>query len=163
MTMVLFPGENAHVAQVVTHRECGYRAECVCGWASPWSDEHDAAHASASEHRGGHAGPPDDFATALCGLLDLQDDLADAVFWLAANWGPDLPAPTLVAHDRRQPTGEDATRLVLQVRCGTSAELALVARTLGAQVATASECDTGCHRAVKSIGRVRIVALGPTR
>jgi hypothetical protein len=163
MTMVLFPGESAHVAQVVTHRECGYRAECVCGWASPWSDDHDAAHASASEHRGGNAGPPDDCAAAICGLLDLQDDLADTVFWLAAYWAPDLPAPTPLADDPPQPIGEDRAGLVLQVRCSTSTELALVARTLGARVTTATGSGTERQRAVKSIGRVRIVALGPTR
>ncbi len=29
----------------------------------------------------------------MSGLLDLQDDLADAVMWLAENWSADLPVP----------------------------------------------------------------------
>ena len=29
----------------------------------------------------------------LSGLLDIQDDIAQAVIWLAENWSADLPAP----------------------------------------------------------------------
>jgi hypothetical protein len=35
----------------------------------------------------------DQLAMTLCELMDLQDDIADALMWLAESWASDLPAP----------------------------------------------------------------------
>ena len=38
-------------------------------------------------------GPGDGLDRLMSELLDLQDDLARAVMWLAEHWSADLPAP----------------------------------------------------------------------
>src|SRR5215510_8381186 len=90
MTTVLFPADSTHLVQVVVHSACGYRAECLCGWASPWGGQPDAREAC-REHREVTAAPYMWLDAALGDLLDLQDDLADAVFWLAEIWAAELP------------------------------------------------------------------------
>ena len=47
-------------------------------------------------------------------LLDLQDDLARAVMWLAEHWSADLPAP----HGRG--VGHDTARVDLAAYCATA-------------------------------------------
>jgi hypothetical protein len=139
MTTVLFPADSAHLVQVVVHSACGYRAECLCGWASPWSGQLEARKAR-SEHREVTAGPYAWLDPALGRLLDLQDDLADAVFWMAEAWSADLPVPLL--RFRSVP---------LDVRCDTRADLDRVARVLDAEFTAG--------RAVRCFGRVRIEAV----
>jgi hypothetical protein len=153
MTTVLLPGDRSHLVQVVAHPSCGYRAECVCGWCSAWVDQVDPAEAASSQHRGETLRPRHDLGSTMCDLLDLQDDLADAVFWLADNWPRDLPAPC--AYDG----GRDAA-LILLVRCPTARDLSRAAAVLASRVEAATgsgRLDAG-RQAVKHIGRVRIVA-----
>ena len=46
-------------------------------------------------------GRPPALDAAMSELLDLQDDLADVVVWLAENWSADLPVP----HGHQHATG----------------------------------------------------------
>ncbi len=78
MTTVLSPYELAHLVQVVAHKECGFRAECRCGWASGWSGDQTAAELAGIDHLEIAVGPATGLDRTLSGLLDLQDDLADA-------------------------------------------------------------------------------------
>jgi hypothetical protein len=63
------------------------------------------------------------------GLLDIEDDINEAVVWLAENWSADLPAVTWHTSAGRQDTDGDALRLV--VDCDP-AELVRVAELLEA-------------------------------
>src|SRR4029453_18684261 len=93
MTTVVSPLEFDHLVQVVRHRALGYRAECWCGWASAWCEEYLTADEAGVDHRGGTATPGTALGGTLSRLLDLQDDLADTVIWLAENWSAELPVP----------------------------------------------------------------------
>lgn len=140
MTSVLFPADALHLVQVVAHSACGYRAECLCGWASGWAHRRPAAQAACRHHRELAAGPCTWLDAALTNLLDLQDDLADAVFWLAETWVAEVPTPQLCVR-----------RVPVRVRCDTRAELARIAQLMDVPV----EGD----RAGKQFGRVRIDAV----
>lgn len=83
MSTVPIPRDLAHVVQVVTHPACGLRAECLCGWASAWTDDQPRAQAACRGHRACVAGAGTTRAAVLAALLDLQDDLADTIHWLA--------------------------------------------------------------------------------
>jgi hypothetical protein len=107
MTTVLVPIDLAHLVQVVAHEESGLRAECRCGWASRWYDDYPEADAMARRHREVAIGPPTGLEAVLGGLLDLQDDIADAVAWLAEYWTSDLPRHTPC---RTSTTGPTASR-----------------------------------------------------
>ena len=142
MTSVLFPADALHLVQVVAHSACGYRAECLCGWASGWADRRPAALAACRQHRELAAGPCTWLDAALTNLLDLQDDLADIVFWLAETWVAEAPTPQLCVR-----------RVPVRVQCDTPAELARVAQLMDVRVQG--------DRAGKRFGRVRIDAVIP--
>src|SRR5262245_32546742 len=107
MTMILSPLEFEHLVQVVRHAAGGHRAECLCGWASRWTDDLAAADNAASGHRRQIDQVSGTDAT-IAALLDLQDDLADAIMWLAEYWRPDLPAlrARSCTDDCMAPTGQ---------------------------------------------------------
>jgi hypothetical protein len=140
MTTVLFPAAARHLVQAVAHSACGYRAECLCGWTSNWVSQPSPAQAACRQHREISAGPQSWLDAVLGGLLDLQDDLADAVFWLAETWSAELPAPRL------------CLRIVpLRVPCRSGDQVGRVAELLDVPV-------TG-GRALRRFGRVRIEAF----
>ena len=70
------------------------RAECSCGWSGDWRDDGAMAEADGDDHREVAVGPGDGLDRLMGELLDLQDDLARAVMWLAEHWSADLPART---------------------------------------------------------------------
>jgi hypothetical protein len=161
MTTVLSTVELAHLVQVVRHKDCGFRAECSCGWAGPWGDDQATAEVEAVEHREIAAGPPTGLDAALSGLLDLQDDLADAVMWLAENWSADLPAPKACERSHRCADGEQRPGVTLLVHCLSRDALVRVAGVLDAPIEAALSPDRYGHSweyAVRSFGRVRIDA-----
>jgi hypothetical protein len=80
----------AHGFQIVGDGE-EYLAECSCGWASGWACTPEEADRAGVEHRDGAVGPGDRMDLLMSGLLDLQDDIASVVIWLAENWSADLP------------------------------------------------------------------------
>ena len=55
----------------------------------------DAAFEAGCDHPHEAVGPPDAMDAAMSAMLDLQDDLAGVVMWLAENWSTDLPSPYL--------------------------------------------------------------------
>jgi hypothetical protein len=59
----------------------------------------------------------------LSGLLDIQDDIAQAVIWMAENWSADLPAPHWYGRGHQR-DDDEAVRLLV---CCDLAELARVA------------------------------------
>jgi hypothetical protein len=61
-------------------------------------------------------------------LLDIQDDLARVVVWLAEHWSADLPAPTVYGYGG----GPSAARVELSVYYLSPDDLARVAELLGA-------------------------------
>jgi hypothetical protein len=148
----------AHLVAVVSD---GYEflAECGCGWASEWAATPEAADGAGAEHRREVVGSPDAMDRLMTGLLDLQDDLAAVVVWLAENWSADLPSLGWYAN------GSDHDRPALRVigACNPD-ELATVARVLGTALCDDRPHDEGrtrYRRAVRDIGRVRIEVFTP--
>jgi hypothetical protein len=161
MTTVLSPIELAHLVQVVRHSDCGFRAECSCGWAGAWDDDQAAAELDAVEHRQIAAGPPTGLDAVLSGLLDLQDDLADVVMWLAENWSADLPSPFAHATSRTGADGEQYPGVTLLVYCSDRDELVRLASLFDAPMVPDAEPNrygSRWERAVRGFGRVRIDA-----
>jgi hypothetical protein len=162
MTTVLSPIEFDHLVQVVRHKACGYRAECWCGWNSAWCDEYVTADEAAQDHREVAAGPATGLDATLSGLLDLQDDLADAVIWLAENWSSDLPVPRAYPRGRYLDNGECVPCLGLLAYCRSADELVHVADLLAGPVVVDAEPDQyggRYERATRTFGRVDIEAL----
>jgi hypothetical protein len=68
-----------------------YRAECSCGWMGEWQFTPEAADDDGAWHRDDAARSADAMDALMSDLLDLQDDLAAVVVWLAENWTTGLP------------------------------------------------------------------------
>jgi hypothetical protein len=161
MTTILSHYELAHLVQVVRHPACGYRAECTCGWASPWSDDPVAPDDQAIDHREVAVGPPTGLDGAISGLLDLQDDLADAVMWLAENWSADLPVPDALTWTDYSRHARGVAGLKLLAYTDNADELAHMADLLGVPVApdlAADSLGNRYERAIRRFGRVRFIA-----
>jgi hypothetical protein len=144
-----------------------YLAECCCGWASDWQATPEAADRAGVEHIDSAVGPPDGLDRAMTELLDLQDDLAATVVWLAENWSADLPAPCVnsTTHygDAEDSGGKAGVRLL--VPCGNdTVELARAAACFGAPIIDDPANDEGrdrYRRATLALGRVHIQAYAP--
>jgi hypothetical protein len=156
MTTVMTPLDLAHLVQVVAHRACGYRAECLCGWAGSWCDDYRHAQLGASDHRAATVGPPNGLEAALGGLLDLQDDLADALCWIADRWTPGLPTPYPVHRIERRADGGAVPALTLMMTCASTAELMAVARMLSTTSTPDPASWMAPRRVGRSFGRVRL-------
>jgi hypothetical protein len=120
----------------------GYRAVCVCGWASDCFNCVEEAEWAVGDHY--------EIAVVaidrLMGeLLDTQDDLAAVVEWLAEHWSANLPIPWRAT----AVTGE-ACVVKLLVTCSTAATLARVADLLNVEAQD--------DRAQRSFGLVAIEA-----
>ena len=161
MTTVLYPYELAHLVQVVFDDRAGYRAECSCGWDGPWTDELTAAD-SVVDHREVAVGPPTGLDAAVSGLLDLQDDLADTVMWLAENWSADLPTPHATSTSRYRENGAAIPGVRLLVCCDSRDDLVRLAGLLDAPLVADPEPDSKGNRwehATRHFGRVDIDAF----
>jgi hypothetical protein len=145
----------AHLVAVASD---GYEflAECACGWASHWQPTPDAAERAGTEHCAGATGPPDEMDRLMSSLLDLQEDLAATVVWLAENWSTHLPVLGWYANG----SDLDPDRPALRVLGACDpAELAPAAAVLGSALTDDSPNDRGAgryRRAARDIGRVRI-------
>jgi hypothetical protein len=130
-----------------------YRAECSCGWSGDWHHEGPLAEADADDHREILIGPADGLDGLMSELLDLQDDLARAVMWLAEHWSADLPVPGARAF------GADRARIELSAYCGTAGELTRAADVLGALLVDDPAPDSRGNRyrrATRPFGRVQL-------
>jgi hypothetical protein len=133
-----------------------YLAECACGWASDWQPTPDAAGTAGAEHRSGAIGPPDEMDRLMSGLLDLQDDLAATVVWLAENWSSHLPSLGWYANGSDHEPHRPALRVL--GACNPD-ELAAAAAVLGSSLTDDPPNDRGAaryRRAARDLGRVRI-------
>jgi hypothetical protein len=161
MTTVLSPFVLAHLVQVVRHKDCGFRAECACGWAGDWYDDQTEAELSAVEHREVAVGQATGLDLAVSGLLDLQDDLADVVMWLAENWSADLPTPHVFGRNHTRSGSPVEVGVALLVWCTTSLEFGRVARLLDTTVVADVEPNghgSRWERTTRRFGRVHINA-----
>jgi hypothetical protein len=160
MTTVVSPIEFDHLVQVVHHKACGHRAECWCGWASAWCGDYATADAAATDHSEVAAGPATELDAALRGLLNLQDDLADTVIWLAENWSSDFPIPRAHVRVRHTDHGECVSCLSLLVHCDTLGELMAMADLLAGPIVADRKPIHGSRyqRVTRSFGRVEIEA-----
>jgi hypothetical protein len=160
MTTVLSAIEFDHLVQVVHHKSCGHRAECWCGWASAWCNDYATADAAAQDHREVAAGPTTDLDATLSGLLDLQDDVADTVMWLAENWASNLPVPRAHSNTRRLGNGECVPCLRLLVYCDPGGLAAMAELLDGPIVADVEPNRYGSRyqRVTRSFGRVDLEA-----
>lgn len=129
-----------------------YRAECLCGWTSDWLDDDADAEDARQDHQEVTGNSLD---RVLNELLDLQDDLARLVIWLADNWTGALPVPYI---EGRRP-GHPARPLVeVVVGCNTFPLLALVASILNVAPERAG-CATW---ATRTFGHAQIAAYSYT-
>jgi len=161
MTTISHPYELAHLVQLVTADRTGHRAECSCGWTAPWTDDPAAAEVTADDHREVAVGPPTGLDATLSGLLDLQDDLAETVMWLAENWSANLPTPHATSACRYLANRDAIAGVQLLVYCDPRADLARVADLLGTALTTDREPNSRgdrWERAVRSFGRVELDA-----
>jgi hypothetical protein len=156
MTTVVSPIHFDHLVQVVHHKACGRRAECWCGWASAWCDDYETADAAAQDHHEVVAGSATDFDATISGLLDLQDDLADALCWIADRWTPGLPTPYPVHRIERRADGGAVPALTLMMTCASTAELMAVARMLSTTSTPDPASWMAPRRVGRSFGRVRL-------
>ena len=133
-----------------------YVAECSCGWASDWHATPDQADMAGAEHRDGAARAPDAMDALMSGLLDLQDDIAAVVMWLAENWSTSLP-PLGWSAAGADPNHDRPALRVLGY--GDPTQLAAAAVALGATPADDPPNDAGRTRyrhVLRDFGRVQI-------
>jgi hypothetical protein len=162
------PIEPAHVVEVVYHEDGWvesawdptaerWRAECACGWAGDWRDDPVLAEADGEDHREVAVGPDDALDRLVSELLDLQDDLARAVMWLAEHWSADLPVPYWRGDNRGDQAGVEVA-----VYCRDAEALERVARLLRVPLIddeTADSRGNRYRRAVRDFGKVHIGAF----
>jgi hypothetical protein len=130
-----------------------FRAECSCGWSGDWHDDHALAEADGDDHRGVVVGPADGLDRLMGELLDLQDDLAQAVMWLAENWSADLPTPHAYGN------GAEPINVTLLAYCGSADELTRAAAVLGMPLVDDPAPNTQgvrYRRAVRRFGSVEL-------
>jgi hypothetical protein len=155
--------ELAHRVRIDTdHRVYGLgcRAACSCGWAGPWSDQSaDTALRSGTEHVDTAIGPPDVMDELMSTMLDLQDDLAEVVMWLAENWSSDLPIPAIDTRTHYDRVGRLLAEACLLTAANDPEALARAAERLGVPVVTDPGPVGGGNRyqrATRSFGRVEV-------
>jgi hypothetical protein len=148
--------ELAHLV-VVTYDDTAsgvvFRAECSCGWSGDWHDDNTVAEGDGEDHRGVAVGPADGLDRLISGLLDLQDDLARAVMWLAEHWSADLPVPG------SRGFGSNTARVELSAYCRTVEQLERAAAVMDAPLEDDEQPDSygaRYRRAARTFGRVRL-------
>ena len=138
-----------------------YLAECSCGWASDWHARPEDADMAGTEHCDAAIGPPDAMDLLMSALLDLQEDLAATVMWLAENWSAHLPELGWYANGDDRDTARPAVRVLGACDPG---ELAAAAKVLDSALADDPPNEHGAaryRRAARDIGRVRVEVFAP--
>jgi hypothetical protein len=152
--------ELVHLVEVESfspYDDC-YAAVCSCGWAGDTQREAATAEADADGHREVAVGPGDDLDAVMSELLDIQDDLARVVVWLAEHWSADLPAPTVYGCGG----GTSAARVELSVYCLSADDLARVVELLGASPIDDPAPDvkgSRYRRVMRRFGQVTVTAF----
>lgn len=160
--MILAPLEFEHLVQVVCDAAGGHRAECLCGWASRWTNDVTTADAAASRHRE-QVDQACGIDATIAALLDLQDDLADAILWLAEYWPPDLPVLRARSCTDDLHGLEGRPGLALEAECGSPSEMAQLTCLLGgprvADLEPSAPDGRRYERSVRRFGQVHIAAF----
>jgi hypothetical protein len=149
----------AHFIHVADHAG-GHVAECSCGWVSDWEQDWVEADLAGDGHVADALVPAEPMDEVISALLDLQDDLAAVVIWLAENWSTDLPVPVPYVTGGAGAEGDPA--VVLMARCSDRPTVNRVARLLGVAPGEETEPDEVGHRyrqASRGFGRVSIDAF----
>jgi hypothetical protein len=115
-------------AQSFTPYDGCYAAVCSCGWVGDTQRDAPSAEADGVDHREVAVGPGDGLDAVMSELLDMQDDLAQVVVWLAEHWSADLPVPTVYGSGG----GPIPARMELSIYCRSPIDLGHVADLLGA-------------------------------
>ncbi|MGH9261945.1 MAG: hypothetical protein ACRD08_18975 [Acidimicrobiales bacterium] len=158
--------ELVHLVEVESHSpfDDAYAAACSCGWVGDIQREAEWAHADAVEHRDQAPGPGDGLDAVMGELLDVQDDLAAMVVWLAENWSAGLPVPTV--YGRGGGAGGLGPAMVeLSAYCTDPADLTRIAHLLG--VSPSDDDEPNPHSGARyrnvcrSFGRVTLRAFTP--
>ena len=153
--------ELVHLVEVESdgpYDDC-YWAACSCGWTGDTQREAEWAHADAAEHRDQAPGPGDGLDAVMSDLLDLEDDLAGMVVWLAENWSADLPVLTIYG---RGGAGLGPASLELSAYCLDPGVVARIARLLGVPATDDERPDDNGNRyrrAGRRFGRVTLAAF----
>ena len=132
-----------------------YRAECPCGWLSDWHFSPAEAEDEGARHRDDAARAADAMDLVINDLLDLQDDLAAVVVWLAENWSTGLPTLGWSACGDDRHRDRPALRLLGYASPAEFTAAAVVLDT----IPTDKPPDSGGHRwrrAVRDFGRVQL-------
>ena len=133
----------------------GWRPECSCGWTGHLHTYADEADAEGEDHCEIAVGPGDGLDRVMSELLDVQDDLAQVVMWLAENWAADLPVPA--AHGG----GSDRVEVRMNAYCTSAELLTRTAAVMGVPLVDDPAPDTQGYRyrrAVRQFGRVTLYA-----
>jgi hypothetical protein len=152
--------ELVHLVEVESfspYDDC-YAAVCSCGWVGDTEREAAWAEADAVDHREVAVGPGDALDAVMSDLLDIQDDLARVVVWLAEHWSADLPAPTVYGCGG----GPKAAWVELSVYCLSPDGLDRVADLLGASPVDDPAPNTKgarYQRVTRRFGRVTVTAF----
>jgi hypothetical protein len=147
--------EVAHLVELAWDRRPwggGVRAECSCGWSGDWRTHVTTAADDGTEHREIAVGSGDAMDAFMSGLLDLQDNLADTVLWLAEHWSADLPVPSSSG------TGSPAAARLIAY-CVDAGDLTRAAAVLGAPLVDDAAPDiygARYRRATRHFGRVSL-------
>jgi hypothetical protein len=148
--------ELTHPVVVVTDDRGHYRAECGCSWASDWYlDDDVTAAAEGADHVDIALGPPDPLDALLSELLDLQDDLAQAVLWFADHYSADLPVPACLGNG-------DETLIRLLAYTTHDADLDQVAELTGSPALDDAGLNARGYqyrRVIHDFGRVRFETI----
>jgi hypothetical protein len=133
-----------------------YQATCTCGWVTGWQPSPEAADDEARWHRDDAARAADAMDGLMSDLLDLQDDLAAVVVWLAENWTTGLPQLGWTANGDDHHRDRPALRVL-----GYASPAELVAAALVLDTAPTddppAETDRARYRHVlRDFGRVRL-------
>jgi hypothetical protein len=144
----------AHVVAVLSDGD-EYQASCSCGWLSEWHFTPDEADEAGTDHRDGAVEAADHMDELVTGLLDLCDDIAAAVVWLAENWSTSLPWLGWAACGDDHRSDQPALRILGYCQ---PAELAAVAAVMGGPTVDVptSGGDDRRRRVMRDFGRVRI-------
>jgi hypothetical protein len=132
-----------------------WRAECSCGWTGDWHDDAAVAESEGEDHREIAAGPGDGVDRLMGQLLDLQDDLARVVMWLAEHWAADLPVP----YSCGRGTIEDGARAHVSAYCVSPVDLERAAALLEVPLVDDPVPDAGGYqyrRATRHFGRATV-------
>jgi hypothetical protein len=155
MTTTMTVPTPTHVVAVGSDGD-EYQATCSCGWASEWHFTPDDADEAGAEHRDDSVAAADHMDELMSGLLDLQDDIAAAVVWLAENWSTSLPVLGWSASGDDRDLARPALRVLGYCE---AAEMPLVAGVVGGPVTEDPPKVSGRDRyrhAIRDFGRVRI-------